>query len=149
MPDNWPKWLVILWVICLPGITLAQEDSKESEDVEVEGATIPIAAPVAPAEETPKEVCPPGSSEGPVVWTHKVEPVYPTKAKRVGTTGDVVYEVLVDETGLPVEITWVKGNTIFSQAGEDALAQWRAKPMCVEGKLTKFRINVRLAFSAR
>jgi TonB family protein len=65
---------------------------------------------------------------------HRVEPVYPEKAKRQQLEGTVRLRVAVDGSGNVEDVKVLSGSALFTQAAAEAVRQWRFEPMQVEGK---------------
>jgi TonB family protein len=65
---------------------------------------------------------------------HRVEPVYPEKAKRQQLEGTVRLRVAVDGSGNVEDVKVLSGSALFTQAAAEAVRQWRFETMQVEGK---------------
>jgi len=85
-----------------------------------------------------------------VVWTVKVAPDYPARAKRAGRTGEVLLRVLFGTDGAPQQIDVVEGPRVFVPFAIRAVEQWRAEPMFDDqGQPIRFRLKIRLKFKLR
>lgn len=97
----------------------------------------PVETRVEPTRpETVTEVRPPiRRSPGPIQGTaiHKVLAVYPRIAVTIRQTGQVVVEVVIDETGKVISARAVSGPVIFRRSAEDAARQWRWNPTRLGG----------------
>lgn len=65
---------------------------------------------------------------------HKVEPVYPEKARRQQLEGTVRLRVAVDAEGKVEDVKVLSGSSLFGQAAMDAVRQYRYGPTLAEGK---------------
>jgi len=57
-------------------------------------------------------------------------PVYPDEAMRKGVQGDVIFKIVVDETGKIVTSVPVEGDLLLVAASRDALRGFRFRPSC-------------------
>jgi TonB family protein len=65
---------------------------------------------------------------------HRVEPVYPERAKRQQLEGSVRLRVTVDAEGRVENVKVLSGSPLFTRAASDAVRQWRFEPTLVDGK---------------
>jgi len=91
-----------------------------------------------------------GFTEGrtaPPVLIHKVEPVYPEKAKEIGLSGDVLLVVTTDAEGEVVAIAVREGHQYLREAVIPAVEQWRYEPsISPEGKQVPAVFGVTVRF---
>jgi TonB family protein len=89
----------------------------------------------------------PNVSQGLLI--HKVQPIYPERARRSGVQGTVVLEALIDKDGTIRQVTVISGHPMLIQAAEDAVKQWRYKPYYLNGEpvLVRTTINVNFQLS--
>ena len=66
--------------------------------------------------------------------TKKVEPAYPQTAKNVGVSGLVRVKVVIDESGSVSNIVWTEGPLLLRQAAQDAVRQWKFRPVIIDGR---------------
>lgn len=66
--------------------------------------------------------------------TKKVDPLYPQTAKNVGISGLVRVKLVIDESGSVANIVWTEGPMLLRQAAQDAVRQWKFRPVVVDGK---------------
>jgi TonB family protein len=77
---------------------------------------------------------------------HKVEPVYPDRARRQQLEGTVRLRVAVDAEGKVEDVKVLSGSSLFSQAAADAVRQWHYEPIVVEGKAVPVVSEVTVVF---
>ena len=75
---------------------------------------------------------------------HKVLPQYPKDAMVKGIQGDVVFKIVVGESGKIVSSKLVSGDPLLVAASEDAIQQYRFRPYMVDGN--PVRIESQLGF---
>jgi len=63
----------------------------------------------------------------------QVRPKYPKQAKDAAIEGKVVSQCIVKENGSVGEICVLEGNEPFIQAARAAVAQWKYKPIILNG----------------
>jgi len=69
--------------------------------------------------------------------TFRAEPAYPAAAKHAGTSGAVIVEVTVDETGTVLDARAVCGPDLLVEPSLNAARRWRFTPTLVDGQPTK------------
>jgi TonB family protein len=74
----------------------------------------------------------------------KVSPVYPEIAKRMKIAGPVKIEATVDAGGKVTGVKTLSGNSMLSQAAEDAVRKWKFAEAPSESKV---EINLNFALS--
>lgn len=66
---------------------------------------------------------------------HRVEPVYPERARRAGIEGIVVLKIRTDEQGNVTSIVVLRSeSTMLNQAAIEAVEQWKYQPVYRDGK---------------
>jgi len=75
---------------------------------------------------------------------HKALPEYPTLALTAGLQGDVIFKILVDETGKILLSEPVDGNPVLVGASVDALRNFRFRPYLLNG--SPIRVESQLGF---
>jgi TonB family protein len=78
---------------------------------------------------------------------HRQEPTYPAEALKAGIQGSVLFELVVDERGLPTEIHLVSplGYGLDERA-QEAIAKWRFQPGLKNGSPIKVPANIAINF---
>ena len=64
----------------------------------------------------------------------RVEPVYPHTALKAHIQGEVLLEVVTDQTGNVKEVTVISGHPILKKAAVKAAKQWKYEPYLVDGE---------------
>jgi TonB family protein len=77
---------------------------------------------------------------------HKVEPVYPSRAKTQGVFGTVQLEVTIGEDGSVRDVTPIHGNSILAEAASEAIRQWRYTPFLLNGKPQTVQKQIKVLF---
>jgi protein TonB len=111
-----------------------------SPGVAVEPVITEPANTSAPITSEPATVGPASTFEvGPLIEkaTKKVEPQYPQTAKNVGISGLVRVKLVIDESGSVANIVWTEGPMLLRQAAQDAVRQWKFRPVVVDGKAVR------------
>jgi hypothetical protein len=78
---------------------------------------------------------------------HKTMPVYPDESMIKGTQGDVIFKVIVDETGKIVSCVPVEGDPLLVVASVDALRTFHFKPYLLNGIPIKVETQLGYHFS--
>ena len=78
--------------------------------------------------------------------SHRVEPVYPERAKRQQLEGTVRLRVAVDASGQVEDVKVLSGSPLFTQAATEAVRQWRFAPTMLEGKSVPVVSEVAVTF---
>jgi protein TonB len=76
-----------------------------------------------------------------------VPPVYPNLARSQNIRGDVVVDLLVDETGNVVQAQVVSGPVLLRGAAVDALRKSKYRPATLDGKATSAHVVVTIHFN--
>src|SRR5580658_3801614 len=75
------------------------------------------------------------------------KPKYPDQAKAAGVQGTVVFQVVIDERGIPSQISILSPLGYgLDDAAAAALAQWRYQPFTSGGKAVKVLTEVTFNF---
>jgi TonB family protein len=80
------------------------------------------------------------------VLQHKVLPVYPSEARRMGVEGKVELEATVTERGQVEDLKVISGNPLLAQAVMDAVRKWRYSPVLLNGKPTRRETIITVSF---
>ncbi len=86
----------------------------------------------SPTPERPKIRVSSGVEAG--LLKHEVKPVYPPEAKKKHIKGDVVLQVVVDQTGSVASTKVVRGDAMLTEAAVAAVKQWKYKPYLLNGE---------------
>jgi TonB family protein len=77
----------------------------------------------------------------------RVEPEYPNMARHQHIQGDVLLDILVNESGTVVELALVSGAPQLMPAAEQAVRQWHFQPLTKSGHAQKFKSRVGINFT--
>ena len=77
----------------------------------------------------------------------RVEPQYPSEAKRRHIQGRVVMNVLVGSDGSVRKLVVASGNPYLVEAAATAVRQWRFKPRNLDGQPAEFETRITVNFS--
>jgi periplasmic protein TonB len=77
---------------------------------------------------------------------HKATIQYPDAARKAGTQGTVVLDVVTRDAGEVKEVTVVSGDSTLAQAALDSVKQWKYKPYVVEGTAVEMESTVSINF---
>ncbi|WP_434341338.1 TonB family protein [Motilimonas cestriensis] len=93
--------------------------------VMAESVSAPVAAPAVAS-----------NGDAMAVPLHRVEPMYPAKAKRRGKEGYVVvaYDISAEGKAINVRIIEAVPKRTFEKAVKKVMRRWRFKPLIVDGK---------------
>ena len=80
---------------------------------------------------------------------HRVEPVYPEEAKRIGLQGIVRLAVTIDEEGLVREIKVLDGPPLLIDPAINAVKQWRYSPTLLNGAPVPVETTVMCYFAIK
>src|SRR5262245_27812580 len=67
----------------------------------------------------------------------RVQPIYPSIAKQINASGEVLVSVIIDENGRVIEAKAIKGHPVLRAAAEEAARKWVFKPTFIDGKPVK------------
>ena len=76
----------------------------------------------------------------------KSEPVYPEEARRTGTQGLVVLDVLIGADGTVKHLQPASGNAVLAKSAIDAVQQWRFEPYRPSGRALEVETSVAVEF---
>jgi protein TonB len=83
----------------------------------------------------------------PPVPTYKPEPTYPQAARDAGIRGEVWLSILVDEKGIPTEITVTRSlEPSLDKEAIATLGKWRFKPAMKYGEPVAAKVTVGISF---
>lgn len=113
----------------------------------------PLVVPAAPAAPPPAgqaaEKAPPPAEETPKLL-NRVNPVYPHAAIDKGLQGQVSVELVVDEAGKVAEARVLESSDpVFDAPSLEAVRQWTFAPPQKDGKPSRARFSVTLAFKLK
>ena len=77
----------------------------------------------------------------------RVEPEYPNTARQQHIQGNVLLDILVNESGAVVELALVSGAPQLMPAAEQAVRQWHFQPLTKSGHPQKFKSRVEINFT--
>src|ERR1044071_5584099 len=88
-----------------------------------------------------------GAGMTPPKVIRKIDPTYSPEARSAGVQGSVLFELFVDENGLPAEIRLLSplGYGLDERA-QEAIQKWRFKPGLRNGKPVKTLANIEVNF---
>lgn len=113
--------------------------------IPVERPLLPLVPPPPPAlhKKTPLRVSV-GAQGARLI--HKVLPIFPDLARRVGVSGVVVLQVSIDERGVVTGVRVVRGHPLLVPAAVEAVKQWRYSPTLLNGNPVPVRSTVTVSF---
>jgi TonB family protein len=82
------------------------------------------------------------------VLKHRVQPVYPAKARRMRLEGDVVLGAMVTAQGRVEDVKLISGHPFLAQAAMDAVSKWRYTPYLLNGKPIPKQTRITITFMA-
>jgi TonB family protein len=100
----------------------------------------PLAAPADSQDDREK---PPPPHKPPRELVYKVDPAFPTGAKKTREREDVVLEVSIEKSGEVSNVKVVKGHPAFNESAVEAVKQWKFEPS--EQSPAKATITIRFA----
>ena len=77
----------------------------------------------------------------------RIEPEYPNAARQQHIQGNVLLDILVNESGAVVELALVSGAPQLMPAAEQAVRQWHFQPLTKAGHPQKFKSRVGIDFT--
>ncbi len=95
------------------------------------------------AETAPVRVAP-GVAEERLVY--RVPPVYPALARRARIQGTVKFTAIIDEKGAVKDLTLISGHPFLVKAANDAVKQWRYRPISQNGRRAAFTTTIEVTF---
>ena len=78
---------------------------------------------------------------------HRVNPEYPSEARRAGIQGTVVLKVVIDKEGVPQEVSVVSGPPQLADEALKTVKQWRYKPYNLNGEPVEVETTVQMNFT--
>lgn len=84
-----------------------------------------------------------------LVIRQQVDPVYPAFAKAARIQGAVRLQMVVNESGEPVEVKVLDGHPVFHEAARQAARQWRFEPARMDGRPVMAAFKLTLNFRLR
>jgi len=78
--------------------------------------------------------------------THKVDPIYPTEARRQNIEGAVMLDALVGEDGNVREVQVTSGDPQLAKAAAQAVKRWRYEPFELNGKPVAMHNQITIQF---
>jgi periplasmic protein TonB len=76
----------------------------------------------------------------------QVQPVYPSTARMMHLSGDVVLHAIIDKDGSVRQLQALSGNPILVQAALVAVRQWRYRPTMLSGEPTEVDTTITVHF---
>src|SRR5208283_2252372 len=129
--------LAIVIFCCAPGwaqsSSAAEPDSKppqQTPDSSSPGAEAPQPIHVSAA-----------VSQGLLV--HRVQPSYPSRARKKGIQGTVSIRAVIDKEGRIADVRTVSGPDELTDAAVKAVKQWRYKPYLLNGAAVEVDTRIR------
>ncbi|MFH1573769.1 MAG: M56 family metallopeptidase, partial [Acidobacteriota bacterium] len=77
---------------------------------------------------------------------HRVDPVYPEKARQARVAGQVILQVSINEEGLVSEAKVMKGHPLLNDATVLAVQRWRYSPTFLNGEAVPVIATVSVSF---
>jgi len=87
----------------------------------------------------PTPAVPPRVSKGVITGevVSRVQPIYPSIAKQINASGEVLVSVIINENGRVIDAKAIKGHPVLRAAAEEAARKWVFKPTLLDGKPVK------------
>ena len=76
-------------------------------------------------------------------------PSYPAEARKMGLSGEVVIDAIVNPSGTLSAIQVVSGPDLLRPAALQAVAQWKYQPALLDGRPTTEHVTIKLRFRAK
>ena len=109
------------------------------------GALGPMANPLLPDGFVTYE---PAAVMRPPSLVVQARPQYPFELRRDGVSGSAVVDFIVDEYGMPRNITAVRATRPeFAQSAVSCVAHWRYRPGLVQGRPVRVHLQVPMYYS--
>jgi protein TonB len=77
----------------------------------------------------------------------KVNPEYPTKARRKRTQGTVILRAVISKEGDIVDLSVVSGDPLLVKSALKAVKQWKYKPYFFQGKPVEVDTEIRVNYA--
>lgn len=123
-----------------PNLPLGRPDGVEHATGPIFNLPVAVPHPVAPATHRVSSV-----TEGDIV--HKVLPVYPPIARRIGAEGPVVLQAVISREGTVESLRVVtSAHPTLNEAALAAVAQWRFRPYLLNGVAVEVEAQITVNF---
>jgi TonB family protein len=134
------RWIVVLIAVVIAVAALAfwWKWNREWQELESGLNTQEVAA------EKPQAQVPADVMEKLLV--HRVEPVYPTEARKANLQGIVALDIVVGRDGSVVDMHALNGPDVLARAAMDALRWWKFEPYRVNGEPAAVETTVAVEF---
>jgi TonB family protein len=76
-------------------------------------------------------------------------PAYPREAMKLGLSGEVIIDAIVNASGTLNSIQVVSGPDLLRPAALEAVAKWKYQPALLDGRPTTEHVTIRLKFRAK
>lgn len=117
---------------------------RDAKEPKTEGNADAAASP-AGAEVPKRARVPAGVTMGLII--HKVQPVYPSTARKAGIQGTVILRAVIDKDGKIANLRLVSGPDALVQAAIEAVRQWRYKPYMLLGEPVEVDTEIAVNFT--
>jgi TonB family protein len=77
---------------------------------------------------------------------HRVEPVYPTEARKEGLEGTIALDIVVGRDGAVLSMHALNGPDVLARAAMDALRWWKFEPYRINGEPAVVETTVAVEF---
>jgi protein TonB len=77
----------------------------------------------------------------------QIMPVYPAIAKTAHVQGTVVLHAIIGKDGSVQSLEYISGPTLLMKAAMDAVAQWRYRPLMLNGEATEVDTEIQVQFT--
>ena len=77
---------------------------------------------------------------------HRVQPTYPTEARKANLQGIVALDIVVGRDGSVVDMHALNGPEVLARAAMDALRWWKFEPYRVNGEPAVVETTVAVEF---
>ena len=82
------------------------------------------------------------------VLVHKVQPIYPSEARRMHVEGNVVIDAMVTAQGQVDDMKLVSGHPLLAASALDAVRRWRYTPYTLNGNPIPKETRITISFIA-
>jgi TonB family protein len=80
---------------------------------------------------------------------YKVQPVYPSVAKKAKVEGSVVLAAVIGKNGLPKSLRVESGPPLLTQSAMDAVKEWRWKPFLLNGEPVEVETTITVVYTLK
>jgi periplasmic protein TonB len=77
---------------------------------------------------------------------HKVDPVYPRKARKNDITGDVLVRIIIDRQGNVTNLAVIQGDPILVKSAVKAVKQWKYRPFILNGEAIEAESVIKIQY---